>query len=125
MRVKRDLTILVLEDADDLRALISLMLETPGRRVLCAANQTEALDLARSTTIDLLVGDVVLPNLSGPRIAEQLRSLQPGLSVLYISGWYEHPQFPELGGERLLHKPFSRKTLNEAVAAVLSCRPEV
>lgn len=84
-----------------------------------AGNAAEALDLARVTPIDLLLTDVVLPGLSGRRIADQVRLLHPGLPVLYMSGWYDHPEFPGLEGERMLQKPFSLETLTSAIAAVL------
>jgi DNA-binding response OmpR family regulator len=117
---ERDLTILLLAEDSDLRALITLMLEAPRRRILGAANKTEALIVVGSTTVDLLVCDVVPPRLTGPRIVEELRMLKPSMSVLYISAWYDHPEFPDLGGETVLQKPFSRETLNAAVNAVLS-----
>jgi len=120
---KHEVTILLVEDADDLRELIGLMLDAPGRHVLSAANQAEALELARSTPIDLLITDVALPGLDGLEIARQLRSLQPDLRVLFISGWYDHPKFPRLERENLLGKPFSRDTLNEAVVRALRGRP--
>jgi two-component system, OmpR family, response regulator ResD len=120
VHAERDLTILLLAEDSDLRALIRLMLEAPRRRIFDAANKTEALVVVGSTTVDLLVCDVVPPRLSGPRIVEELRRLKPSLSVLYISAWYDHPEFPDLGGEAILRKPFSREALNEAVNAVLS-----
>lgn len=117
-------TILLFEEADDLRELIRLMLDAPGRRILSAANQFEARELARSTSIDLLVTNVELPGLEGLEIARQMRSLQPGLRVLFISGWYDHPEFPRLERESLLPKPFSRNSLNEAIARVLRGAPD-
>lgn len=121
-RSKGDLTILLLEDAADIRELIRLMLEAPGRHILTPANRAEALELARSTTIDLLVIDIVLPGLDGQKIATELGALQPGVRILYISGWYDHPEFPKLLREGVLRKPFSRETLNKAIAEVLHGR---
>lgn len=118
-----ELTILLLEDADDLRELITLMLAAPGRRILVAATQVEALEHARSTAIDLLITDVALPGLDGLEIAKQLRSRQPGLRVLYISGWFDHPKFPELESENVLRKPFSRDNLSQAIRQALGRPP--
>jgi DNA-binding response OmpR family regulator len=110
-------TILLVEDDDDVRAVLSLMLEDPQRRVLIAATVSEALDYARELPVDVLLVDVVLPEMPGPRLVEQLRELRPDAHVLYISGWYDHPQFPDLGA--VLQKPFTRNQLNLALAELL------
>lgn len=117
--VETSLTVLVVEDDESVRRVVSQMLDAPGRRVLVAASAAEALSFASSTRLDLLVTDVVLPRISGHRIAKLVRTFHPGLPVLYISGWYDHPQFPELEGETILHKPFSCDELEAALAAVL------
>jgi two-component system cell cycle sensor histidine kinase/response regulator CckA len=115
----RALTVLVVEDDASVRSVVSEMLEAPGRRILVAATAAEAMSLASSTDLDLLVTDVVLPHISGQRIAKLVRAFHPGLPVLYISGWYEHPQFPELEGETILQKPFSCDELEAAIAGAL------
>ena len=115
-------TVLVVEADDDVRALVSRMLEAPDRHVLAAANAGEALELADSNEIDLLLTDVVLPGVSGLRIVKLMRSLLPGLPVIYMSGWFDHPEFPELDGETVLRKPFSLRELNRAVADALDGR---
>ena len=112
-------TVLVVEADDDVRELVSRMLAAPDRGVLAAANAGEALELASSNRIDLLLTDVVLPGVSGPRIVKLLRSLLPDLPVVYMSGWFDHPEFPELDGETVLRKPFSLQDLTRAVAAAL------
>jgi two-component system, cell cycle sensor histidine kinase and response regulator CckA len=113
------LSVLVVEDDATVRSVVGQMLDAPGRRILVAANAAEAMSLASSTDLDLLVTDVVLPHISGHRIAKLVRAFHPGLPVLYISGWYDHPQFPELEGETILHKPFSCDELESAIAAAL------
>jgi two-component system cell cycle sensor histidine kinase/response regulator CckA len=115
-------TVLVVESDSDVRALITRMLEVPGRRVLVAADAAEALEVATAYEIDLLLTDVLVPRVSGHRIAKLLRALQPGLPVIYVSGWFDHPQFPELDGEAVLQKPFSREQLTRAVADAIHGR---
>ena len=113
-------TILVVEDDASVRGVVFEMLEGPHRRVLVAGTAADALSFASSTAqIDLLVTDIVLPHISGHRIAKLVRAFHPAVPVLYISGWYEHPQFSELDGEVILQKPFSREELESALAAVL------
>jgi two-component system cell cycle sensor histidine kinase/response regulator CckA len=114
------LTILVVEDDASVRSVVSEMLDGPNRRILVAASAADALSFASSTTqLDLLVTDVVLPHISGHRIAKLVRAFHPELPVLYISGWYEHPQFPQLDGETILQKPFSVEELESAVSSAL------
>jgi two-component system cell cycle sensor histidine kinase/response regulator CckA len=120
--IDRDLSVLVVEDDVDELELVNLMLQGPGRRVLGASNASEALKAAQSARIDVLVTDVMLPGLSGPGIAHQLRSLHRGLPVVFMSGWYDPLEFPELEGEVLLHKPFSLEQLRDAIDIVLRRR---
>jgi two-component system cell cycle sensor histidine kinase/response regulator CckA len=109
-------TILVVEPDSDVQALIRHILETPGRRVLIATHEADALQLASSNQIDLLLTEVVLPGVGGLEVAKQLQSAQPGLPVVYMSGWHDHPSFPRQTGARLLKKPFSSEELREAIA---------
>lgn len=113
------LTVLVVEDDAAVRSVVREMLDAPGRRILVAASAAEAMSFASTTDLDLLVTDVVLPHISGQRIAKLVRAFHPGLPVLYISGWYDHPQFPELQGETILQKPFSCNELESAIEAAL------
>lgn len=115
----RTLTVLVVEDDPTVRRVVSQMLNAPDRRILLAASAADAMSFATTTHVDLLVTDVVLPQISGHRIAKLVRALHPELPVVYISGWYDHPQFPELEGETILHKPFSCDELESAISAAL------
>ncbi len=82
-------TILLVEDEDIVRTLARRTLETSGYTVLAARDGVEALRLveAHSGPLDLLLTDVVLPNLTGPELAAQLRKRMPGLRVLFMSGF--------------------------------------
>jgi PAS domain S-box-containing protein len=117
-------TILLVEDADPLRKLAQQFLEANGFRVLTAPNGEEALGLAvRSPLrIDLLLTDVVMPGMNGRVLAEQLAPRQPGMRVLYMSGYTDsfiagHGVLES--GTYLLHKPFTEETLVRKVREVL------
>lgn len=114
------MTVLVVVLDNDLRVLIKRILEASGCRVLVAANEREALQLAGSTEIDLLLTEVT-PAIHGPAIAERLRAGTPVLPVLYVT---DHPGLRDLDGETILGKPFSREDLTRAVAAVRPDQPE-
>lgn len=117
-------TILLVEDADPLRKLAQSFLEANGFRVLSAPRGEEALEIAarHPGPIDLLLTDVVMPGMNGRALAEQLAVRQPGLSVLFMSGYTDsfiagHGVLES--GTNLLHKPFTEEVLMEKVREVL------
>lgn len=120
--------ILVVEDEDEVRKVICLTLELQGYRVLAAARPEQALTLVHSLEyqIDLLLTDVVMPELSGPELATQIRQLMPQLCVLYISGYSEEALLAH-GLSRsepaFLAKPFSSASLGRKVRQVLREKP--
>jgi CheY-like chemotaxis protein len=110
-------TVLVVDDAEAVRELVRLALQGTGRRIVVAASGAEAVAEAAGLPIDVLVTDVLLPDLSGPELAAVLRAEHPTLRVIYISGWYDHADFPGVRDGPLLTKPFSIDDLRRAVAA--------
>jgi len=118
-------TVLLVEDEDSLRELVSELLGRNGYRVLAAADGAQALASARNFQgpIHLLLTDVVLPGIGGPILAKQLSAEQPGMKTLYMSGYSEFNSSGRGGlppDARLLQKPFSKETLLRDVAEVLS-----
>jgi two-component system cell cycle sensor histidine kinase/response regulator CckA len=109
-------TVLVVDDADAVRELVRLALERTGRSIVVAASGAEAVAAAAGLAIDLLITDVLLPDVSGPELAAVLRAEHPSLRVIYISGWYDHADFPGVRDGPLLTKPFSIDDLRRAVA---------
>jgi hypothetical protein len=116
-------TVLIVEDEDGVRKLITDVLETKGYDVLAAAHGQEAIELAGATRIDLLLTDVVLPNMNGRELANQLLKLQPEMKILFISGYTDNTIFEHgvLGtGANFLAKPFRFEDLLTKVREVLS-----
>jgi signal transduction histidine kinase/ActR/RegA family two-component response regulator len=117
-------TILVVEDEARVRKLICEVLTARGYRVLEAVRGEEAIRIAAQTKrrIHLLLADVVMPEMSGPRAVEQIRALQPGIKVLYMSGYTDeaivHHGILE-SGQAFLQKPFLPDTLARKVREVL------
>jgi two-component system cell cycle sensor histidine kinase/response regulator CckA len=116
--------ILLVEDADALRKLAQAFLESNGFRVLSAANGEAALEIAsrHSGLFDLLLTDVVMPGMNGRVLAEQLSLRQPGLKVLFMSGYTDsfiagHGVLQK--GTNLLHKPFTEEVFISKVREVL------
>jgi two-component system, cell cycle sensor histidine kinase and response regulator CckA len=114
-------TILLVEDEDAVRDLVRRVLELAGYRVLSAARPSEAQRVAVDEQIDLLLTDVVMPEMSGYDLATRVRLAQPASQTLFISG-YAHSALADTAqlpiGE-LLRKPFSPDELTRAVRAVL------
>ena len=98
-----------------------MILKQHGYRVLEAANGADALALIRKKpeVINLLLTDVIMPGLNGRALAERLSALQPGLKVLYMSGYTEDSivNHGVVGnGTQLLSKPFSEESLTKKSA---------
>jgi DNA-binding response OmpR family regulator len=91
--------ILVVEDDSSLSPLLRLLIEEAGAMVQVASDPQEALQaMAIMKPIDILISDVVLPSRSGFQLAEELAEIQPGIRVLFMSGFGD----PEIGARELL-----------------------
>jgi len=117
-------TILLVEDEEMLRRLAREVLEMKGYRVLEAANGGEAIRLCEEYRgrIHLLLTDVVMPEMSGRALADQLLQARPDLLVLYMSGYtadaiVNHGVVDE--GTLLIQKPFTPGALAQMVREVL------
>ncbi len=117
-------TVLLAEDDDELRDLAREILETYGYRVLAAGTPAEALLIAEQHVgaIDLLLTDVVMPQMSGRRLVERLAAVLPAIRVLYMSG-YTDDAIVHHGvldpGTPFLQKPFMPEVLAGKVREVL------
>ncbi|MBN9659056.1 MAG: CHASE2 domain-containing protein [Acidobacteria bacterium] len=118
-------TVLVVDDQDPVRQLVSSILKARGYHVLQASGGPAALALAEAYpgTIHLLVTDVVMPKMSGRTLADTLAAVRPGLRVLFMSG-YSGSTVEEQGvataGLEYLEKPFTVASLVEKVQAALA-----
>jgi len=119
----RSATVLIVDDNSDLRELLQRALERHGFSVLAAANSAEALRLSEQHegTVEILVSDIVLPELNGLELSKRIRARHPEAKVLFITG-FGADQFPELReyAANILEKPFPPSELLRKVADVLS-----
>ena len=118
-------TILLVEDEEGLRALNARGLASRGYTVLEAGNGLEAIDLLEKFDgqIDLVVSDVVMPEMDGPTLARELRSRNPDLKIIFVSGYAEdafQKHLPDHGQYAFLPKPFTLKQLVAAVKETLA-----
>ncbi|MBI4715745.1 MAG: PAS domain-containing protein [Nitrospirae bacterium] len=120
-------TVLVVEDDGGVREFLAEVLRMRGFAVLQAENGREALRISvrHTGTIHLVVTDVVMPQMSGPELIQQLSAWRPGIRVLYISGYtgdaFTHRKIME-SGTPFLQKPFSPATLARKVREVLDAK---
>lgn len=116
-------TILVADDEPLMQEFIHRCLTQRGYTLLQARNAVDAIAMveARRGAIDLLLTDVVMPDLLGPDLAERLRSARPQIKVLYMSGFVDHPAVrPSLGNDSaFIQKPFTPGALAAKVRAAL------
>jgi CheY-like chemotaxis protein len=116
-------TVLVVEDASELRELTKRLLVRKGFTVFMAANASEARrQFDQHPSIDLLLTDVVMPITSGPELSKQLVAQRPDLSVIYMSG-HAADDIAQHGvlmpGIAFLQKPFSSEALGHKIREVL------
>ncbi|MBV8653085.1 MAG: response regulator [Alphaproteobacteria bacterium] len=112
-------TILVVEDEEDIRAIIVNVLTRPGCEVLEAADGAEALRLMEDAAVDLLVTDVVMPDMNGFELAREARQLHPGIILIYMSGFYTEAQRRSGPLGLMLTKPFRPSLLLDEVTKAL------
>lgn len=123
-----DETILVVEDEQDVRQLFRKILEQAGYAVVDASDGEHALEVAREIGhgFDLLLTDVVMPNMGGLELAVELQSERPDLKVLFVSGYggsnmLDRGSLPP--GKAFLPKPFTPEALLRKLRLVLGPAP--
>jgi PAS domain S-box-containing protein len=117
-------TVLAVEDEDAVRRIVRIALESTGYRVLEARSGPEALVAAarHGGKIDLVLTDVVMPEMSGRELAERIRKEKPGIRILYMSGYTDDAIMRHgivESGVAFLQKPFSPLVLARKVREVL------
>jgi two-component system cell cycle sensor histidine kinase/response regulator CckA len=117
-------TLLLVEDEDAVRAFSARALRKKGYNVLEANSGEQALEMLGdgSESVDLLITDVVMPQIDGPTLVKQVRRSRPDLKVIFISGYTEgtfRKHIDDEHGVHFLAKPFSLKQLAGTVKEVL------
>jgi CheY-like chemotaxis protein len=115
-------TILVVEDEPQVLLLVTALLRNLGYAVISAASPQAAIELVQASVVapNLLLTDVVMPEMNGVELARALRTHHPGLKAMFMSGYVADAR-DNLAGDpsMLLYKPFTVKSLADAVAMAL------
>jgi CheY-like chemotaxis protein len=121
-------TVLVVEDEPQVRAITVNMLKARGYTVLEAGDAQQALTIAGETAdIQMLVSDVVMPDLSGPEVASRVRVAHPAIRVLFMSGYTDEAvsrHGASGGSAAFLQKPFTGRQLARKVREILTRPPD-
>lgn len=121
--------ILVAEDDDHLRSVLKEFLEWTGHEVLEAANGRSAMEMQRRTSADLVITDIIMPEMDGIETIMALRREFPEVKIIAISGGSRigPREFLNLarvlGAHRTLHKPFALQDMMQAVDELLGEGP--
>ncbi|HVW86200.1 MAG TPA: response regulator [Bryobacteraceae bacterium] len=112
-------TILVVDDEPSIRQLVSSVLSASGYKVVEAETPEHALQImSGEASVNLLVTDILMPDLNGNELARRLMADWPDLKVLFISG-YEPAATVRVTGTLFLQKPFRVPDLLESVGQLL------
>jgi len=119
----RPIKVLVVDDEEPVRKFVDRVMRDAGYETTQACDGAEALEVAsKMGSVDILVTDVMMPNMLGDELARRLRQSEPGIKVLYLTG-YSDRLFKEKvtlwADEAYLDKPCSVKGLLEAVSLLL------
>lgn len=122
-------TILLVEDEELVRNLTRQVLETCGYQVIEATNGHEALEQCdkKDQQIDLLLTDVVMPNMSGRELAEKVKEIHPSIKILFTSGYTEDAVVRHGISEsemNFIQKPFSFDELSKKVRKLLDAKKD-
>ena len=121
-------TVLLVDNDEGVRKLCSAVLQSHGYTVIEAVDGDAGLAAfdKGSGAIDLLLTDIVMPQMNGFELAERLAELDPLLGILYMSGYRDHPvDFRRNANDRpFLHKPFTPDMLLSKVRETLDARAD-
>jgi len=118
-----NVTILVVDDDDDVRRATERILRSAGYAVLSASSGHNAMAFAREHTgaIDLLLTDVVMPGMSGRDLAREILAIHATERVVFMSGYH---QYDPIGATQFISKPFQRVDLLDKIRSALASTPE-
>lgn len=123
-----EMTVLVVDDEEDLLEIFSVWLTLSGYRVLSAPNGAEALKFIATEKIDALISDIRMPIMDGPSLVRRIRDMGVVIpAIIFVSGFgdIDLREMHALGVEAMIEKPLHRKTLLAALADSLRDRSEL
>jgi signal transduction histidine kinase/ActR/RegA family two-component response regulator len=110
LKESRQARILVIDDEDSVRDILSRMLKTKGHQVVVASNGEEGIERFRSESFDLVFTDLGMPKLSGWEVGKTIKGINPRVPIAMITGWgveLDREKLSESGIDLIVSKPFN------------------
>ncbi|MFC3095296.1 response regulator [Alteromonas sediminis] len=122
------LTILLVDDEKDIREVGEEYLKASGHTVFCAEDGQEAITVfkAHSATIDLLILDINMPNMTGVECFTSIKKIKPEIQAIFCTGYAEATELENLKShniEHVLNKPYSFSSLSKAISQIQNTQP--
>jgi len=120
---RKGISVLVIEDEESIRRLLSSILGMEGHDVRSSSNAEDGLAYFRERAADLVITDLGLPDQSGWEVARQVKEMSPGTPVILITGWGVSAEVTEAkrrGVDYVLPKPFEFEDLSALISRALS-----
>lgn len=123
---KKNLTLLIVDDDDDLRDLIASIFSIEGFKTLTANSGSSAIQSIKANKVDLVITDMRMPKGDGLYLIEHIRNRDPKFPIVIVVTGYSdisENEFLEKGAAKVFAKPFDRKLLIAAVNQALGLQP--
>ncbi len=117
--------ILVIDDEDSVRDVLSQMLRAKGHQVVAAASGEEGIEQFEKGTFDLVLTDLGMPKISGWEVGKAVKKMNPGIPVAMITGWgmeLNRDKMSESGIDLIISKPFDFKRVLQLVREALDLK---
>ena len=120
MKSSSSRTILIVDDEEALSQMLNDLLSAEGYKILEANNAAQALGILKSTHVDLMISDIVMPGMDGFELVEKVKELYPQVKIQLVSGYSDQIQDDVVLHKKILYKPYSQFDMIERVRDILS-----
>lgn len=122
MTSSRSKTILIVDDEEALSHMLNDVLSDEGYQVLEANSAERALGILKSTQVDLMISDIVMPGMSGSELVEKVKTLYPQVKIQLVSGYSDQVQNDIVLHKKMLYKPYQNVEMLERVKSMLESK---
>ncbi|RDH83093.1 MAG: hypothetical protein DIZ80_12615 [endosymbiont of Galathealinum brachiosum] len=120
MKSSSSRTILIVDDEEALSHMLNDLLSGEGYKVLEANNAARALGVLKSTHVDLMISDIIMPGMDGFELVAKVKELYPQVKIQLVSGYSEQIQDDNVLHKKILYKPYSQFDMIDRVKDILS-----